>query len=91
MKRTFKAADGEVITVDDEVTLLGPAPDLSGCSTPAKMDPRYAHIVSFHQPAFRAGAPKMPSGYGITEADIDAWRRDLQAWFERERSRRRKL
>jgi hypothetical protein len=37
VKRTYKAADGETITVDDTVTLLGPSPNLSGCTQHAKV------------------------------------------------------
>lgn len=58
MKREFKAADGSIVEVDDELTLLGPHPDLSGCSRESEMDPRFAFIRPFHTVAPRQPDPQ---------------------------------
>jgi hypothetical protein len=79
MKRTFKAANGELIVVDDTITLLGPNPDLSGCTPRERVAPG---VRSFNypdgkpRPDPRTMGPLAPeqSGYG-NDVDSEEWRK----------------
>ena len=78
-KRIYEDADGNPIEVDDEISLLGPQPKQSpDSSTNRQFEP----IKSFHQPAplreenWRTKKAPFPTGYGITQADIDEWKRN---------------
>jgi hypothetical protein len=68
-KQTLKDAFGNHIECDDEVTALGPHPNLIGTS--AQDSPRDMRFqpIRFHTP--QAPAPKQPTGYGSGVDDED--------------------
>lgn len=72
---TYQDADGNNVTVDDEVTALGPTPRRSPES---HFDRQFIPIRSFHLPPhrdedWRTKRAPLPSGYGISQEELDRY------------------
>lgn len=88
MKREYKDAAGNTVEVDDELTLLGPNPDLSGCSRESQMDTRFHFIRPFHTVPQDAPDPHsmgpqpqpMESGYDNPVDDPEYLTRFWRRW-----------
>jgi hypothetical protein len=73
-KVTYELPNGGAITVDDTITLLGPNPNLAGCG--ARNSPRDLKnqpIQFWKADEAHRRTPHMPSGYGVTQAELDEY------------------
>jgi hypothetical protein len=76
-KKTYIDATGAEVIVDDDVSLLGPHPDLKGTSSEYKPRPDSPNSqrdmrfqpIRFHSP--QSPAPKAKSGYGNPMDDLE--------------------
>jgi hypothetical protein len=78
MKVTYTDALGNIVIVDDEITALGPHPNLIGTSAESRRDLQFQPI-RFHAPTPQR--PAEPSGYS-NPVDSDEFR---ALWGKRER------
>jgi hypothetical protein len=90
-KQEFRTSDGQVYILDDEITALGPHPDLSGTSAAENNSYReaYGRFVPITEldVSRGVGKPRCPRGYGITPEMIQEYKVKLRAWEEQERVR----
>lgn len=77
MRKVYHDANGVEVVVDDEISLLGPNP-LKG-ESPEAVVPRQEPIKFWRNgkltltPNDLHYKPPMPTGYGVTQAEIDEW------------------
>lgn len=69
--KTYLLPDGSTVTVNDEVSLLGPDPNVAGCGARNSNRDLSHQPIQFWTP--RKPMPKFPEGYGITQEFLDEW------------------